>query len=521
MVGMVKGPTPPTTPSSRASSARVSTKSRLKRRLTQKRLERREQTRQQKEEDRAQLQEELDRVRQVPLDVLAAEWLNETITDARTRMYLVETCLGSVVLAMEKLLREAERRELLEAPKMTASFNPINYLAQALMRNNPRFSNFADASPYMRSMRRVELELRDRVYDITEDQQAKRQAELQRRKQLMEEKQQQAIARMQEVIDTAAPHFAEHPKSLVYSVLRAHDTAHVQFPQLFAEDRPVDESGDVSRQNLAVLLAPLVADMPQDDTIRLLKELDAACSQNTSPSPGTTATTTFAGHGGTEDADSAYAALTAEFPSTLSLFAENTAALRHPHGGDAEALMGGGVATDDEAEAADAKRGQEEEVEGEKEVKEEENEEGEGMRDNKADEEAEAGADDTQQNAANGDDDDDGDDDTARPGTAEAHGQEAADTDGDGKTRGDGDASRADSKQQDEQQSAEHAGEGTTTDGANTSDGDAEAATSNEHGDDDDGGGGGDGGETVEHAESGGQGDDDTSTSEAPQPEQS
>ena len=143
----------------------------LHRRMTEKNMERREQTRQQRQEARAQIKEQLETARKIPLDVLAADWLNNAPIDAQTRIYLVESCLGTVVMALEKLLKEAERKEVLDADRMTSSFNPINYLAQALMRSNPRFSNFAEASPYMKSMRRVELELRDRVYEAAEDQQ--------------------------------------------------------------------------------------------------------------------------------------------------------------------------------------------------------------------------------------------------------------------------------------------------------------------------------------------------------------
>ena len=46
-------------------------------------------------------------------------------------------------------------RSLEEADRHNPDFNPVNYLAQYLMRNNPRYSNFAEAHPYCRSMKEV------------------------------------------------------------------------------------------------------------------------------------------------------------------------------------------------------------------------------------------------------------------------------------------------------------------------------------------------------------------------------
>ena len=43
---------------------------------------------------------------------------------------------------VERLLKEAEKRDVVDASaaKMAAALNPINFLGQYLMRNNPRFS---------------------------------------------------------------------------------------------------------------------------------------------------------------------------------------------------------------------------------------------------------------------------------------------------------------------------------------------------------------------------------------------
>ena len=46
-------------------------------------------------------------------------------------------------------------RSLEESEGHNPDFNPVNYLAQYLMRNNPRYSNFAEAHPYCRSMKEV------------------------------------------------------------------------------------------------------------------------------------------------------------------------------------------------------------------------------------------------------------------------------------------------------------------------------------------------------------------------------
>ena len=50
-------------------------------------------------------------------------------------------------------------RGLADSEDEQPDFNPVNYLAQYLMRNNPRYSNFPEGNPYYQSMREVKATL--------------------------------------------------------------------------------------------------------------------------------------------------------------------------------------------------------------------------------------------------------------------------------------------------------------------------------------------------------------------------
>lgn len=108
--------------------------------------------------------------RKIPTELLARDWMNVIEATLETRSYLVEKLMPTLILGVEKLLNEADKRGLADGRDgRDPNFNPINYLAQYLMRNNPRYSNFSEASPYVRSLREVTEELKKELYNIEDN----------------------------------------------------------------------------------------------------------------------------------------------------------------------------------------------------------------------------------------------------------------------------------------------------------------------------------------------------------------
>ena len=108
--------------------------------------------------------------RKIPTEILARDWLNVSEATLETRAYLVEKLLPTLILGVEKLLNEADKRGLADGrDQRDPNFNPINFLAQYLMRNNPRYSNFSEASPYVRSIREVTEDLKRELFNIEDN----------------------------------------------------------------------------------------------------------------------------------------------------------------------------------------------------------------------------------------------------------------------------------------------------------------------------------------------------------------
>ena len=143
---------------------------RWKRFHEQKVIERFKERRENKKQRVQDIKEEKQKLaRRIPIDTLAVEWLNKNELTVDARAYLVEKLLPTLILGIEKLLMEAERRELTEKNEADPNFNPLNFLAQYLMRNNPRYSNFPEASPYIRGLQEVSDELKKFVFSFEDN----------------------------------------------------------------------------------------------------------------------------------------------------------------------------------------------------------------------------------------------------------------------------------------------------------------------------------------------------------------
>lgn len=147
-------------------------------------------------EDRRRLsQEEKDAACKVPLDMLAKEWLNQREVGMEARCYLVEKLLPTLVMGLEKLLTEVTSRDFIDSYEHEPDFNPINFVAQYLMRNNPHYSNFAEAHPYYKTMQLVSEELKRAAYSTLEaDRLSELRAKSRRRCQAREELEAERVA---------------------------------------------------------------------------------------------------------------------------------------------------------------------------------------------------------------------------------------------------------------------------------------------------------------------------------------
>lgn len=126
--------------------------------------------------------------RQIPIKLLALEWFSKSDLSTETRAYLIENFLPILVLGCEKLLKEAEKNNLIEKNRFDVNFNPINYLAQYLMRNNPAYNNQNEQSPYVRTMREIYHELKEEMFSIQGNKTARIKEDVRKRRTEREQK---------------------------------------------------------------------------------------------------------------------------------------------------------------------------------------------------------------------------------------------------------------------------------------------------------------------------------------------
>lgn len=178
--------------------------------------------------------------RTVPFDVLAKDWLNDNEITSEVRIYLLENLLPTLILGVEKLLSEVEKRDLALSEGFCPTFNPIDFLAQFLMRNNPRFSNFAEASPYAKGIRKVVEDLKKEVFSLEDNKLAKLKAEAKKRREAREkeehkknlENRRRSIAMEEQFPEWTADWNGILPLSVVQNVLRSfQEEVHGNLPE--------------------------------------------------------------------------------------------------------------------------------------------------------------------------------------------------------------------------------------------------------------------------------------------------
>ena len=100
------------------------------------------------------------KAKKIPVELLVNDWMQNNVETVETRMYLIDKVLPVLTIGLENLLMQVEQKGLSNCEKLDHTFNPLNYLAQYMMRNNPKYCNFSEASPYVRSLRKILDDLR-------------------------------------------------------------------------------------------------------------------------------------------------------------------------------------------------------------------------------------------------------------------------------------------------------------------------------------------------------------------------
>ncbi|XP_072099749.1 uncharacterized protein [Mobula birostris] len=107
--------------------------------------------------------------KRIPMDLLVKEWFSDNTVTVQTRIYLLEKLLPTLILGLENLLIEIEKKQLTVLERPHPYFNPINFLAQFLMRNNPRHCNLPKEDSYLLGLQHVTQELKTHVTDVKDN----------------------------------------------------------------------------------------------------------------------------------------------------------------------------------------------------------------------------------------------------------------------------------------------------------------------------------------------------------------
>eukprot|EP00730_Choanoeca_flexa_P012891 TRINITY_DN4733_c0_g1_i2.p1 TRINITY_DN4733_c0_g1~~TRINITY_DN4733_c0_g1_i2.p1 ORF type:complete len:314 (+),score=48.03 TRINITY_DN4733_c0_g1_i2:30-944(+) len=260
--------------------------------------------------------EKLEKLQSIPLDALASEFLqvNEDV-DLQTRVFLVEHCLAPVVMGLEKTLKEVEKRGLVNGRDAVDGFNPIDFLASFLMRNNPRYSNFSDASPYMASLKRVETHLKQKLHSASGDRKQQIVADVQRRRSQFELQHKQQLLQSESLLEPLWTDntctFSAHALKQAVAQLSIEQVASFDTSRQKLPPQP-------TKQQVIAFLHPLMVSIPAEDRESAIKQLVIALK----PAIDSVERAADPDQAVAEEIVLAtYATLTKSYPTTVTLFA--------------------------------------------------------------------------------------------------------------------------------------------------------------------------------------------------------
>ncbi|XP_055982482.1 EF-hand calcium-binding domain-containing protein 5 [Sorex fumeus] len=98
-------------------------------------------------------------------DELAKEWFDIEHMTLDTRTYLLDKLLPTLVPGVEKMLMQVEKKQLQKESDIPIKFDPITYLGEYLMRNNPYHVKDMGMSAYQRVMKEVTEKMKVHVPD--------------------------------------------------------------------------------------------------------------------------------------------------------------------------------------------------------------------------------------------------------------------------------------------------------------------------------------------------------------------
>ncbi|KAI6659277.1 EF-hand calcium-binding domain-containing protein 5-like isoform X1 [Oopsacas minuta] len=110
---------------------------------------------------------------EISYDVLATEFLTNNSATIDKRVFMLDKLIPCLAVSIQRLLMQVVKLGVVDRDVSTSGFNPINFLAQQLMRNNPRYNTTIENSPYVVGIRLASDEMRRRMFAMEESRLAK------------------------------------------------------------------------------------------------------------------------------------------------------------------------------------------------------------------------------------------------------------------------------------------------------------------------------------------------------------